>query len=141
MRCPDTSDKGTESRLEASPGLVQHIAARFAEDSAGGEAIKPNLTAFWQKYVHLPLPPHHTIFFAQGSIFSVTAAQIRRRPVDEYRRLLQTVSNSVDPYAGYFLEYLWFYVLTSTASPCPVAGNEFAFSPLARRFMASDRVV
>lgn len=144
QRCPDVSDVGTESRLETSSDLLRHVSARYAEEKArfgakGGPGLGlddngPSLVSFWWTFIRLPLPPGRTAFFAQGSVFSITAAQIRRRPLQDYKLLLEAVSRGVDPYAGYYLEYLWFYVLTSQTGPCPVSGYEFDYSSLAKRY-------
>lgn len=83
---------------------------------------------FWDKFIKLPRPPHDIVFFAQGATFAVTSEQIRRRTLQYYEDLLREVSYSSDPYAGFFLEWFWYYVFTSDTSPCPVSGDEFIWA-------------
>ena len=55
----------------------------------------------------------------------MTDQQIRKRSLEEYKILLAEVSQSEDPSASFFLEWMWYYLLTSEISPCPVTGHEF----------------
>jgi len=80
-----------------------------------------SLAAFWDTYLGRPRPEGGVVFFAQGARFSATREQIQRRPLAHYEALLGTVNASVDPVSGYFLEALWYYVMTSPdAQPCRV---------------------
>ena len=81
--------------------------------------------SFWNKFIKLPYPKETILFFAQGATFSVTDQQIRKRSLEEYKILLAEVSQSEDPSASFFLEWMWYYLLTSEISPCPVTGHEF----------------
>ena len=86
--------------------------------------------SFWDTFVRLPRPPGDVVFFAQGAVFAVTAEQVRRRPRAEYAALLAAVSGARDTAAGFFLEWLWYYVLTSDPSPCPLSGSEFDWAKI-----------
>ena len=78
------------------------------------------------------------MFFSQGATFSVTSKQIRTRPLEDYRLLLREVSKSEDPSAGFFLEWMWYYVLTSDISPCPLSGHEFDWALVQPFFKSLD---
>ena len=127
-KCPTpflTERGGSEYRFDLEDKnhlhLLKHIASRCT-----AEASKTCTgTTFWNKFVKLPLPNESTMFFSQGATFSVTAQQIRTRPLEDYKALLREVSQSADPSAGFFLEWMWYYVLTSDVDPCPVSGHEF----------------
>ena len=101
--------------------VFRHIASRCAsEDSSTCQGY-----AFWNKFVKLPPPPEDIIYFAQGAVFAATREQIRRRPLSDYVELLKEVEKSVDPSAGFFLEWFWYYIVTSDTAPCPSHGTEF----------------
>ena len=131
QRCPTpmlTEPGGSEYRFDLEEKnhfpLLQHIASRCtAENSTTCTGY-----TFWKRFVKLPLPKESTMFFSQGATFSVTSKQIRTRPLEDYRLLLREVSKSEDPSAGFFLEWMWYYVLTSDISPCPLSGHEFDWS-------------
>lgn len=128
-KCPSPrldSPLGTEYKfeLEDDPsGLLAHIARRCDADPSLRSFCSG--AGFWNEYVGSQRPPHDVVFFAQGAVFAATRPQILKRSLDYYKRLLAAVSSSSDPAAGYFLEYFWYYVLTSDLSPCPVNGKEF----------------
>jgi len=99
---------------------------------------------FWKTYIRLPLPPHNVAFFAQGAIFAATRSQIRKRPLAEYVALLDLVSHSKDPYAGFFLEWFWYYVFTSDHAPCAAFESDFDFAkevPLFATFDLRERLI
>lgn len=106
--------------------LLKHIASRCTAEAS----TTCTGYSFWQKFVKLPLPKESTAFFSQGATFSVTAEQIRRRPLEDYKSLLTEVSQSADPSAGFFLEWMWYYILTSDIDPCPtgITGHEFEWA-------------
>lgn len=109
---------------------------------------------FWQRWVQLPRPRNDVIFFAQGAVFSFTRDQVRKRPKTYYESLLRVAQGAefnVQPQsagpkerqiyssngqsgasagasAGFFLEWFWYYILTSSAPDCPVSGAEFDFA-------------
>ena len=73
---------------------------------------------FWKKYIKLPLPPHDLVFYAQGSLFSVTKEQLHRRPLEDYRNLLDDLTNSSGIYMGLLMEFFWFPLVTSLNTFC-----------------------
>ena len=129
--CPNpllTDEGGSEYQfdLDDKPHLhlLQHIASLCQhENSTTCTGI-----AFWHAFIRLPLPPALTVFFSQGAVFAVTANQLRTRPLSDYQALLEHVSHSADPSAGFFLEWLWYYLLTSDLTPCPINGREFSWA-------------
>jgi len=76
--------------------------------------------SFWKSFVKLPPPPTEEYYhWAQGARYAVTREQIRKRPRYEYETLLALVSHHQDPWAGYFLEWFFYPILTSSTShPC-----------------------
>ena len=141
QRCPTpmlTEPGGSEYRFDLEEKnhfpLLQHIASRCtAENSTTCTGY-----TFWKRFVKLPLPKESTMFFSQGATFSVTSKQIRTRPLEDYRLLLREVSKSEDPSAGFFLEWMWYYVLTSDISPCPLNGHEFDWALVQPYFKTLD---
>merc|ERR1719440_2554964 len=59
-------------------------------------------------------------FFPQGARFAVSRETIQRRPKADYERLLATLSNDDDSYAGYFMEWLWSELFLGHQEPCTV---------------------
>ena len=128
QRCPSpllTEAGGSEYRFEFEDrnhlSLLTHIASRCtAENSTTCSGF-----SFWNKFIKLPYPKDSILFFSQGAIFSVTSRQVRKRSIEDYKYLLAEVSQNIDPSASFFLEWMWYYVMTSDISPCPVSGHEF----------------
>ena len=82
---------------------------------------------FYNNLVRPEAPPVEAVqlSFPQGARFAVSASAIRAHPKSYYEALLATVSHSVDPWAGYYLEWMWPSIFgrkpcslpASTASP------------------------
>ena len=65
-----------------------------------------SLSEFWYRYISFrPFPK--TITFAQGAQFAVGRDWIRQRPLKYYQDLLELLSHQVDPYLGYYMEWVW----------------------------------
>lgn len=128
QRCPFprlTEPGGSEYRFDLDDKNHVHILRHIASlCTAEGSATCSGYT-FWKTFIKLPLPQDDVMYFCQGAIFSATAEQIRKRPLEDYKRLLTEVSKSDDTAAGFFLEWMWYYVVTSDISPCPISGHEF----------------
>ena len=77
---------------------------------------------FWDKFIKLPYPPRDIVWYAQGAVFSFTKEQIRKRPRSEYEALLREASKGQDTSSGFFMEYFWYYLITSTTHTCRVDG-------------------
>ena len=103
-------------------GLLKHIANRCIDEKVSYEC---SIIGFWKRFIKLPLPKNNIIFFAQGSIFSVSKHDLLKRPKSDYEDLLHHLSINKDPSSGYFMEWLWYYLATSNTNPCPINGNEF----------------
>jgi len=106
-------------------------------ESQHGEGI----IDFYHKYIN---PAHTgdevTVFFPQGARFAVSREIIQRRPKAHYEQLLRTLSGDIDPYAGYFMEWLWSEFFLGHQEPCtlparvaPVSHGE-AMDSLVHRF-------
>jgi hypothetical protein len=74
--------------------------------------------SFWKKYIKLPLPPNNFLWYAQGAIFSATREQIHRRPLEDYKILLDDFNNSTKNYLGFLMEWFWYPLVTSESKPC-----------------------
>lgn len=74
--------------------------------------------AFWNKYIKLPLPPNNLVYFAQGGLFSATREQIHRRPLDDYKILLDDFSTSKGIYLGLLMEFFWYPLVRSESIFC-----------------------
>ena len=92
-------------------------------DADGGGPLC-SIGNFYDAYVSGTRPEGDLVFYSQGARFSVTAEQVRRRPRSEYERILRSVNGTVDPFASYLLETLWFYILVSPEEqPCEVPAD------------------
>jgi hypothetical protein len=109
-------------------------------ESQHGEQIMD----FYHKYIN----PEHVeedviVFFPQGARFSVSKETIQSRPKMVYERLLATVSQDEDPYAGYFMEWLWSELFKGHQEPCSVpptgvpVSHTDAMRTIAQRFPRS----
>lgn len=99
--------------------FIVHIAKECnnAKDTTTSPYPCSKLT-FWKKYIKLPLPPKNFLWYAQGAIFSVTREQIHRRPLDDYKILLNDFNNSNKQYLGFLMEWFWYPLLTSESITC-----------------------
>ena len=74
---------------------------------------------FWEKYIKLPLPPLNFVYYSQGAIFAATKEQLQRRPLDDYKLLLNDFNNSTkSSYLGYYMEWMWYPLVTSKNNFC-----------------------
>ena len=118
--CFDVRTEG--AHLGEAAIFSRHVARRCEEEGTP----ECSLEGYWAQHMRQPAPPQGALWFVQGARFSATAEQIRRRPRAEYERLLASVNTSVDPSAGYFLEVLWWYIVTSPKDvACPQPPDMF----------------
>jgi hypothetical protein len=92
---------------------------------------------FYHKYIN----PSHTgneviASFSQGARFAVSRETIFRKPKVDYQRLLATVSKDIDPYAGYFMEWLWSELFLGHQEPCAVPAKV----PAVTHFVAMETI-
>lgn len=92
--------------------------SKLCESQGAGSLCSAD--TFWKTFVRLPPPPADKYYhWVQGARYAVTRNQIRQRPRHEYDALLSLVSHDKDPWAGYFLEWFFYPILTSAvAHPC-----------------------
>ena len=64
---------------------------------------------FYIKYIEPSHPKSEnvTLVFPQGGRFAVSRKVIRRRPKSDYEALRALLSKDIDPYAGYYIEWMW----------------------------------
>eukprot|EP00667_Euglena_gracilis_P001835 EG_transcript_1835 len=62
-------------------------------------------------------PTEGVTFFAQGARFAASREAIQARPKAYYAGLLEYM-NHRDPWAGYYMEWLWYYILGGSDAPC-----------------------
>jgi len=76
---------------------------------------------FYRKYINPSFTGDEVkAFFPQGARFAVSRATIQSRPKSDYEQLLISLSNNEDPYAGYFMEWLWSELFLGHQEPCAV---------------------
>ena len=110
-----------------------------AKAQQGESALK-----FYTKYIEPSRPESEsvTLVFPQGGRFAVSREVIRRRPKSDYEALLALLSKDIDPYAGYYMEWMWPALFVGArALPCqlpavlqPVA-HAVAMDDLMTRFV------
>ena len=118
-RCYDPSDFDVR--------MIPRIDHPFTVKLIGNLCRQENSTTcspklFWDKFIKLPYPPRNFIWYAQGAVFSLTKEQIRKRPRSEYEALLKEASKGQDTSSGFFMEYFWYYLVTSATHACRVSG-------------------
>ena len=71
------------------------------------------LESFWKKYIsdkhQLPL----FLYYNQGAQFSVSRDVILQHSLQFYQSLLTELEHDINPYQGYYMEWLWPYLLHS----------------------------
>ena len=69
------------------------------------------LSDYWDKFID-PLNKIPTnLYYAQGAQFGVCRERIHLHSKDFYQNLLEQLSYAKDPYQGYYMEWLWMYIL------------------------------
>merc|ERR1712216_950863 len=82
-------------------------------------------------------------FFPQGARFAVSREKIQQRPKADYERLLATLSEDEDAYAGYYMEWLWSELFLGHQEPCSLparhapVSHAHAMSKLIENFPSS----
>lgn len=69
-----------------------------------------NLANWWLRYVSSTLPDSTLYRASWGACFSVTSDYIISKPKFHYEALLNTVSDSIDPEEGHFMERAWSHI-------------------------------
>merc|ERR1712054_652812 len=103
-----------------------------------------NIMEFYRKHINPEFNGDEVMaFFPQGARFAVSKETIQRRPKAVYERLLTSLSDNEDPYAGYFMEWLWSELFLGHQEPCPVptklnaVSHREAMTSLVQRFPQS----
>ena len=120
--CPNESE-AILSPARDHPITVDLI-AKYCTLHHEEDACSPTL--FWDKYIKLPRPNFNLAWYAQGAIFSVTRNDIHKRPKSDYQALSIAASKGQDTSTGFFMEYFWYYLLTSPTPEsiaCPSCNN------------------
>jgi hypothetical protein len=120
-------------------GDFRKFVSSMVKDQHGDEVID-----FYRKYINPSFRGEEIMaFFPQGARFAVSRETIQRRPKRDYEQLLTSLSTSEDPYAGYFMEWLWSELFLGHQEPCPVPSKVLpvshteAMNYLAQRFPLS----
>lgn len=100
-----------------------------------------NFMDFYHKYINQKHTEKNVmVVFPQGARFAVSRETIQQRPKAYYEKLLATLSNHVDSYAGYYMEWLWSELFQGHQESCsapaktvPVGAHE-AMDALTHRF-------
>ena len=71
-----------------------------------------SLGQFWNKYINDKYSIPNELYYAQGAQFSVTREVIHKNPKQFYQQLIKELEYTVDPYQGYYMEWLWFYIFS-----------------------------
>ena len=69
-----------------------------------------SLADWWIKYVSTTIPNRQTFRASWGACFAVTSDYINSKPKSFYQDILDTVSSSVDPEEGHFVERAWSHI-------------------------------
>jgi hypothetical protein len=71
-----------------------------------------NLLQFWSKYISTSTSIHPILYYAQGAQFSISRRMIQQNSKEYYKSLLDELSYHINPYQGYYMEWLWLYIFT-----------------------------
>lgn len=88
---------------------------------------------YFHDYLAADVPTDGVLYFSQGAQFSVSREAIHTHPKEYYEQLLSLL-DSVDPWSGYFNEWLWYYIFlpsgpsTGVCPDAPLSGTKTAFN-------------
>ena len=98
QQCPTprlTEPGGSEYKFDLDHKNHIHILRHIASLCTAEASTTCSGYSFWKTFIKLPLPKDHVMFFSQGAIFSATAEQIRKRPLEDYQRYLLVLSTGM----------------------------------------------
>jgi len=100
-------------------GHFREYIGSIVEDQHG-----EHIMDFYRKYINKSHKEGEvTTVFPQGARFAVSKDTIRTRPKAEYEVLLETLSAHADPYAGYYMEWLWSELFLGHKTMCVLPAN------------------
>ena len=73
-------------------------------------------THFWKKYVSKDHQLPTYLYYNQGAQFSVSREVILQHSLQYYQQLITELEKDINPYQGYFMEWVWPYILTKKKS-------------------------
>merc|ERR1719240_1993627 len=108
-------------------------------DAQGGETPME----FYQKFIDSEHKKRDSvnILFSQGARFAVSRETILRRTKEEYAKILATLAVSEDPYAGYYMEWMWSELFNGHLETCDLPAPLEASQSAASHQDAMDRVM
>ncbi len=71
-----------------------------------------SLEDFWSKYISSDHEIPKEIFYAQGAQFSISKKMIHENSKEYYQELLKELETDINPYQGYYMEWLWLYIFS-----------------------------
>ena len=71
------------------------------------------LESFWTTYISKKHQLPQFLYYNQGAQFSVSKEVIHRHSLSFYQALLKELDHNINPYQGYYMEWLWPYLLHS----------------------------
>lgn len=74
------------------------------------------LESFWKKYVSKDHQLPTYLYYNQGAQFSVSREVILQHSLQYYQQLITELEKDINPYQGYFMEWVWPYILTKKKS-------------------------
>lgn len=92
------------------PGRIKHH-GRWLEQIEAGLLKRASLDmGDWYDAMGLPQPRPGRLLYNPAAFFSVAREYIKKRPIDFYKQLLETVSDHNNPEEAHYLERMWVYV-------------------------------
>ena len=85
---------------------------KFVEEKKRQYPDSLSLAQFWTKYISSKYQIPNELYYSQGAQFSVTREVIHRNSKQFYQQLIKELNYTVDPYQGYYMEWLWFYIFS-----------------------------
>lgn len=79
------------------------------KDSQSGNL---SLQDFWDKYISSNHKIPAELVYAQGAQFAISKRMILQHSKEYYQQLLNELANDINPYQGYYMEWLWLYIFS-----------------------------
>jgi len=108
LRCPDDVSGDTWDNFVSLGWFYGYLSKKCNTTT---ELLSQAFKDYWLQHVSDTIPKGGLVFYAQGARFAMAKERIRQRPKNYYVHLLDLVKDSVDPWANYFNEWTWFYML------------------------------
>ena len=84
----------------------------FIKNNSDWKESKYNFKTWWNKYIQKTLPSIRDFYWSPGAFFSIRNSIIKNKSKNYYEKLIETISDHINPEEGHYFERSWYYIFT-----------------------------